>query len=90
MELLYKKRKSVDGKKVDFFFLEDSDFKMLMLGDHREFLNEHKEGNINAVLVGYPSFNSVMPAGIDFSIDFLREIFPDEISKQSIESRTDL
>ena len=78
MEVLYKKRKTVEGKKIDFIFLEDNDFKDVMLGNHQEFIDEHQEGNVNIVVVAYPSFNSLFPAGIDYSVDFLRELYPQE------------
>lgn len=75
MELLLRKRASIEGRKVDFIFLQDDDFRTLMLGDHKGFVNEHQHGSVAIALVGYPSFNSIISDEINFSLDQLMELY---------------
>lgn len=76
IKVLHKDRRSVEGKKVDFIFIHDEDFRGLMLGTPHEFIREHQEGKVFIVLVSYPSMNSVVPAGVDFPVTLLQEIYP--------------
>ncbi|AHM58344.1 hypothetical protein D770_00340 [Flammeovirgaceae bacterium 311] len=76
IQVLHKDRRSVEGKKIDFIFIQDEDFRVLMLGTPHEFLKEHQEGKVAIVLVSYPSLNSVVPAGVDFPVTLLQEIYP--------------
>lgn len=78
MEPLLKKRASIEGRKVDLIFLQDDDFRALMLGDHKRFVNEHQQRNIAIALIGYPSFNSVVSDEINISLDQLMDLYSSE------------
>lgn len=78
MEVLHKKRASVEGRKVDFVFVEDGDFNTIMQGDHREFIHEHQQGNVAIAVVGYPSFNMIVTDEISVSIDDVRALYPSD------------
>ncbi|WP_224999149.1 hypothetical protein [Cesiribacter sp. SM1] len=77
IQVLHRGRKSVEGKKIDFLFVQDEDFRILMLGTPQDFIKEHQEGKTATVLVSYPSLNSVVPAGVSFPVTVLQEIIPD-------------
>ncbi len=77
IQVLHKERKSVEGKRIDFVFIQDEDFRNLMLGTPQDFIKEHQEGKSATVLVSYPSLNSVVPAGVDFAVTLLQDIMPE-------------
>ena len=76
MKPLHRERARVEGQKVDFIFLEDADFRSLILGSPQEFVKENQEGNVVVALIGYPSMNSVVPAGINFPLDMVQSMYP--------------
>lgn len=76
MKLLEKRRASVEGQEIDFIFLPDAEFKLLIQEGPQSFLSENQEEGVAVVLVGYPSKTSVVPAGIDFSMSLLEELYP--------------
>ena len=75
IKILHRARKTLEGKKVDFLFLPDEEFRNLMLGTPQELIKEQKEGNIPVVLVGYPTLTSISPEGVDFPVDLLLELY---------------
>ena len=79
MTPLHKQRALVDGQEVDFIFLEDVDFRNLLLENHKDFICEHQQGEVPLALIGYPSLNSIVCDQINFSVEQLREIYPGKL-----------
>lgn len=79
MEPILKKRALIEGKEVDFIFLHDDDFRTLMLGDHKGYINEHQLASTAIALVGYPSYNSIISEDINFSLDQLMALYSSEV-----------
>lgn len=76
MEPLHKTRTSVEGKAVDFLFLEDADFRSVIQSNPTSFVNDNKEADTALVLVGYPSLTSVVPEGVNFPVSMLESLYP--------------
>lgn len=76
MTPLYKVRTIVDGREVDFIFLEDVEFRNLLLDGHKGFIADHQEGEVPVALIGYPSLNSIVCEQINFSVEQLRDVYP--------------
>ncbi len=76
MKPLLKKQAVVDGRKVDFVFLQDEDFRTLMTGDYKEFIKEHQQGSIAIALVSCASYNSIISDEINCAIPQLMELYP--------------
>ena len=82
IQFLHRERTSLEGKDVDFIFLQDDDFKTLMQGSPQAFIKEHQEEEIDVVLVGYPSLTSIVPPGVDFTVTTLQELYPNGTSTE--------
>lgn len=81
MTPLHKARTAVDGREVDFIFLEDVDFRNLLLDNHKDFICAHQQGDVPVALIGYPSFNSIVCDQINFSVEQLREMYTCDLQK---------
>lgn len=76
MELLHKEQKSLAGRKFDFIFIHDDDLKTLIQGHYSEYAAKYKEKGHGIIFIGYPSFNSVVPEGVDFPVSLIKDMYP--------------